>query len=123
MGIVLSVFTLQPIYATAPTRGIEQFTPRELVAYYAEQFQVSQNEMEKTITCESSWSSTDVGDHGLANGIAQFHKSTFDMWARQKGETLDYTSTHDQIKLMAWAFSKGESYKHAWTCWTKNFDK
>lgn len=90
-----------------------------LALQFANAYHVSYKEMAKTIECESDWDNRSTGDHGLANGLTQFHEDTFNRWAKEKGEVLDYHSDYDQLKLMAWAFSKG--YQRSWTCHTKFF--
>lgn len=58
-------------------------------------------------------------DGGRALNITGIHDTTFKGWLRlyekEQGETLDKNSTYDQIKMMSWAFSKGESYRRQWT--------
>jgi len=49
---------------------------------------------------ESRGNENAVGDKGLANGILQFHKSTFDYFCEKYGLKLDYCSSEDQ-KLLA----------------------
>lgn len=66
------------------------------------------------VNCESSWNYQVIGDSGLAYGLAQFHKSTWDSFSKSYGEKLDYYNPFHQIDLMTWAFSKGLS-SH-WTC-------
>jgi len=57
------------------------------------------------------------GGHGL--GVTGIHKRTFAGWLplyeKEQGETLDYGSSYDQLKMMSWAFSKGDSYRNQWT--------
>ena len=58
-------------------------------------------------------------DGGRAKNITGIHNSTFKGWLpayeKEMGETLDVHSTYHQIKMMSWAFSKGESYRKKWT--------
>lgn len=56
---------------------------------------------------ESNWDSDAVGDHGLAHGVAQFHRPTFD-WMKKKANMplLQYSSSTDQIILMEWALTQ-----------------
>lgn len=81
---------------------------------YSIKYHVSPKDLYKVLYCESHFNEKAVGDGGLARNVAQFHKSTFEMWEKDFGEDLNYDSAQDQIKLMAWAFSKG--YQHHWTC-------
>lgn len=85
------------------------------VVYLANQYGINKDEMIVTIQCESNFNVTAVGDHGLAYGLSQFHKTTFDSYC--KG---NYHSAKDQLVCMAQMFSK--RMQHHWTCWTKNFN-
>lgn len=91
----------------------------EMVSYYSSFYGANRGQLEGVIRCESNWRANVYGDGGHAFGVLQFHKPTFDRWAKQMGEELDYYSYHDQIKLGAWAFAQGENYKDDWTCYTK----
>jgi len=48
---------------------------------------------------ESAGNPEAVGDGGLAYGILQFHKKTFDYYSMNYGLKLDYHSPQDQITL------------------------
>lgn len=118
LTVFLSILSVKPTLAASPTRTIYQYSPRELVAYFAQEYNSSVSEMDATITCESNWDPKSTGDHNLANGISQFHQATFNSWSKEMGETLNYNSTFDQIKVMAWAYAQGESFKENWSCYT-----
>jgi len=65
--------------------------------------------LESIIHCESSWNSEAIGDSGLAFGLAQFHKLTFD------GHCIgEYKNPFDQLNCFAKMMSEGKE-KH-WTC-------
>lgn len=89
----------------------------DMINKYSDQFGVNTKTLDSVVRCESNYNVTAVGDNGLAYGPAQFHKSTFDLFAKEYGKELDYKNPSDQIELMAWAFSKGYS-KH-WSCMAK----
>ena len=80
------------------------------VVYLAENMGLDKSQLLTTIQCESSFDNTKIGDHGLAVGIAQFHKETFDR--NCKG---DYHSSKDQLICMGQMWKKG-MMRH-WTCW------
>ena len=117
--VILAILsgTCLPTYASAPSaqQPTLKEQAQELSIYYHTDFKT----INKVIICESNWDSASTGDHGKANGISQFHKDTFIEWSKQMGETLDYNSSYDQLKVMNWAFSKGNSYRRAWTCYNK----
>ncbi len=128
MGILLSAFSYNIAIAEAPVpiQVIEvkdPITPKELAQQFARQYNVSFEEINKVIICESGWDKNSTGDHGLANGLAQFHEETFNRWSKQMGEDLDYKTNYGQLKLMSWAFSKGKNYKRAWSCWSKIYER
>jgi hypothetical protein len=69
----------------------------------------------KIIQCESSCRHDVYGDKGLAYGIAQFHKPTFNEFKLKAGRPeLNYKSEEDQIWLLKWAIENGRT-RH-WTC-------
>lgn len=72
---------------------------------------------------ESTYNPNAVHDGGRGKGVTGFHTDTFNRWNKQylkeTGEVIIYDSTLDQIKLMSWAFSKGESYRDDWTSYNK----
>ena len=72
------------------------------------------NELSAVINCESGFNQSKYGDKGVAFGIAQFHKATFD--ANCKGS---YYNTHDQLNCMAKMFKVGQAKQ--WTCFNKLF--
>lgn len=65
-------------------------------------------------TCESGLNTTIYGDKGLAYGVFQFHRQTFDVFAKEKGEKLDYFNPKDNIDLAIWGLSHGK--QSHWTC-------
>lgn len=68
--------------------------------------------------CESNHKD-EVHDGGYGKGVTGIHKRTFNLWLinykKETGETLNYDSSYDQLKMMAYAFSKGESYRRQWS--------
>lgn len=96
------------------------------IAYYANIYGSNTEQLETVAQCESGFSPYSYGDHGLAYGTFQFHRETFERYAKayqiQMGGTLlEYDNTQNQIKLAAWMFSLGKGVKENWTCYTKNF--
>lgn len=90
-----------------------------LIAHYASEFDVSEEEMAQTVQCESqgnerAWNRSDP--HGGAKGIAQFLQPTFNTWSKRAGvKNGDVWDKEDAIKTMAYMFSVGEAKQ--WTCW------
>lgn len=58
-------------------------------------------------------------DGGRGKNITGIHDTTFNLWLplyeKAENETLDIHSSYDQLKMMSWAFSQGESYRRQWT--------
>lgn len=58
-------------------------------------------------------------DGGRGINVTGIHDKTFKGWLslyeKETEETLDINSTYDQLKMMSWAFSKGEKYRRQWT--------
>lgn len=70
------------------------------------------------IECESGGNPDAVGDHGLARGLAQWHRDTFyELAAQAKMKGLKWENTIHQLKLMNWALSHG--YGSRWTCYRR----
>lgn len=114
------------VIAFAPEQTWEekfsQYTPEQKAQYFAKEYNANYNEMATVITCESGWRPEVYGDGGKAYSYAQFHRPTFEMWAKEINKDLSYTNPDDHLELMAYAFSRGTSYKNDWTCWTKFYN-
>lgn len=95
-------------------------TIHDFIIIYSSEYEVSDKLLRRVIKAESNLKCNPrPGDGGRANGPAQFHRPTFDAFAKEFGEELDYHSCHDQIKLMAWAFAQGEKYRWHWTTYRR----
>lgn len=114
MGITYLIFGLPLTYAVvAPELPIEQRSYEQQIVYYAELNGLDTKVALAVARCESEFSNSAVGDSGRAKGIYQFHLETFNRHSKLKGEQLDYTSAHDQIKLATWSIANG--YGNEWT--------
>ena len=102
--------------AQAPAPETPRFPsePKEQLKYFANQYGSDYTTLNRVVTCESGWRSTAIGDHGLAYGFFQFHKPTFEVFAKEMGITADYYSAQDNLKVGAWAFAHGK--QSHWTC-------
>lgn len=100
--------TEEPIYETVD-EIIEDIAPR---------FGQDPKLISKISYCESKHKVVSH-DGGRAVNVTGIHNTTFDSWLKtyekEQGETLDKHSTYDQIKMMSWAFSKGDKYRNQWT--------
>jgi len=88
-------------------------TPEELklvVVWLANEYGLDEDRFYETIKCESGFKFNAIGDNGLAYGVAQFHKPTFDHYCLG-----DYKSAKAQIMCMVGMWILGE--EHQWTCY------
>ena len=90
----------------------------EMIAEIAPRFNQDAFLIGKIAYCESHYENV-VHDGGYGKGVTGIHANTFARWLplyeKDQGESLDYDSTYDQLKMMAWAFSKGDEYRNQWT--------
>lgn len=87
----------------------------DLIKQYSAQYSVSYEEMRRVMLCESSGKIDAVGDNGKAFGLFQFWENTFNLFAKDLGEKLEWKNPEHQIKLASYAFSVGKQTH--WTCW------
>lgn len=101
----------------------DSLTVKELIKLKAEKYNLSSNMMDEIILCESTYNPNAVHDGHRGVGVTGFHKSTFDLWLKkyekETNQSLNYNSTFDQLELMSWAFSKGESYRDDWSSYNR----
>lgn len=99
-----------------PTK--DDLTVKEMIQEIAPMFGQDPGLVSKISFCESHHQVV-VHDGGYGKGVTGIHRKTFDGWLplyeKERHETLNYNSTYDQIKMMSWAFSKGDSYRNQWT--------
>lgn len=97
---------------------INKMTYVEMVDYIAPQFQQDPHKIKQVIFNESGFK-VQCHDSCRARNVTAIHDSTFKTWLpkyeKEMGETLNMDSQFDSIKLMSWAFSKGNSYRNQWT--------
>jgi len=95
-------------------------TIREYINKYAEEYGVSSSSMWRVMMCESSGNKDAINlrdPNGGSKGLFQFQPQTYKLWAEEIGETRDIWDAEAQIKVTAYAFSKGR--QSAWSCWKK----
>lgn len=83
------------------------------------QYHISPYAVKYVLKHESEYDPNKPGDHGLANGVAQYHRQTFNQYEgyyfKATGMHLNYGSSEDQIKLMAWQWSNYPESKKLWS--------
>lgn len=94
-------------------------TVEEWIEYYADEYQADAEELKKVAFCESGYRIAVKGDGGKAFSVFQFHRPTFERWAKELGKPLNYEDYLDHIELASWAFAQGDKYKDDWTCAVK----
>jgi hypothetical protein len=119
--LIEKAVTKQPraIKLASQSDSCDSLEPR--IRYWANYYDIDFPQFFWTIQGESNCKMV-YGDNGLAFGFLQFHKGTFNLFKKEAGLDLDYYNGEDQLRLGAWAFSKGESYKKHWTVWMNLFN-
>lgn len=121
---IMLVCLLLPLVVLMPKPVIaepaEIVSPAEMtiqgqIDYYSLLYNVDKNISSKVIQCESQYNVNAIGDGGRSMGIAQFQEPSFNRLSRLMGEELEYTSPHDQIKLMVWSIANGHGRE--WTAY------
>lgn len=101
-----------------PTINVAPLSVWELASISAIQFGQDPKLINKIVQCESG-GKVASHDGGRGVNVTGIHDKTFNYWLpkyeKDTGETLDITSTYDQLKMLSWAFSKGEDYRRHWT--------
>jgi len=114
--LFITVWELPISYAVeAPELPIEQRSYEQQITYYSELYGADPKVTLAVARCESGFSQKAIGDQKRAVGIYQYHLATFQRHSKLKGEELDRTSAHDQIKLATWAIANG--YGNEWTAY------
>ncbi|OHB24964.1 MAG: hypothetical protein A2542_01655 [Parcubacteria group bacterium RIFOXYD2_FULL_52_8] len=90
---------------------------KELILKYAKKYRVDKQLALDIAACESSFRANVYGDGGRAFGTFQFHRGTFDLFAREMGAVLDYYNNEDNIQLAMWAFANDK--ENHWSCYEK----
>lgn len=86
-----------------------------MIVYYSEQYGASLPLLDKMADCESDFNPLAKGDGGKAHNVYQYHYARFIEDAKLMGETLDYNSAHDNIKLAVWISVHYPERMQAWT--------
>ena len=118
------IITIYPVQAQSPNltwqQKVNQMTVTEMINYIAPQFKQDPHLRKKIMMCESGLR---VLPHEGGRGVnaTGIHDTTFTGWNKKYAikhkEKLDKESMYDQIKMMSFAFSQGESYRDDWTSW------
>lgn len=110
MGL-LSLSMAANAYAATST------TPLQLIYQWANTYQVSASDMITVMNCESGGNPKAYNGNdpnGGSFGLFQYQIGTFKGWAKELGEERDIWDVEAQIRLTAYAFSKGRQFH--WTC-------
>jgi len=89
---------------------------KRAISYVAKKYLLDESELMQVIKCESSFRTTAIGDGGLAYGLLQFHRPTFDGFCEG-----NYYSAKDQLTCAAKMWSEKESNKLHWSCFRNYF--
>lgn len=118
--LVILPFEVKEVKAESEQIAVQQeveliLTPVEYATKYSQYYGIDESVFKKVMWCESHNNPDASGDGHKAKNVFQFHKGTFDSYAKKLGEPLDYNSYHDQTKLAAYMFSIGEA--NHWTAY------
>ena len=87
----------------------------EAIRYTAQKYLIDESQLMTVINCESSYKTTAIGDSGLAYGLLQFHRPTFDRFC-----VGDYYSAKDQLNCAGKMWQTPRLKLH-WSCFKKFF--
>lgn len=90
-------------------------SPKEVITYYSDIYGADEKLLLAMADCESNFNPSAIGDGGRAKSIFQYHRGTFDRYAKLFGQQLDYHSYHDQAKLTAWLSVSNPKALNEWT--------
>lgn len=119
-NLIVSIGVLALFLLPFPVLGSATPDPKYYIALFAQKYGLNEQMMLDVAKCESGLNQLARGDSGVAVGIYQFHRGTWDMFSKELGEKLDIDSVHDQAKLASWSFAHGKE-RH-WSCWKQIAD-
>jgi hypothetical protein len=100
---------LNPLSSLSDTSSVQEV--KSAISYIASKYSLDESELSRVINCESSYRTTAIGDGGLAYGLLQFHKPTFDGFCEG-----DYYSAKDQLECAGKMFQTPKLKLH-WSCY------
>ncbi|MEK7192553.1 MAG: transglycosylase SLT domain-containing protein [Patescibacteria group bacterium] len=116
-AIALATDNLDLGEAPSPVICESKACVKDLIEMYAKRYGTNVKLATDIARCESEFRTDVYGDSGKAYGVFQFHKPTFDEFAKKFGDELDYKNTEDNIKLAVWALAHGKA--NHWSCYAK----
>lgn len=105
---------INPASASAPSIPLQEQTPAEIIRYFTSLYGSDYDLVMSVLSCESGFRMVE-GDGGRSYGHAQYFLETFTRHSKALGETLNYESSFDQLKLISFSFSHSEAYRREWT--------
>jgi soluble lytic murein transglycosylase-like protein len=121
--VLIMVITTPLIISNEPTNYAVKgdyvvLSPQEYAKTYADQYNVSSEQLIKVMKCESNFDPEAYNgsdQNGGSFGIMQFQKSTFYSYSKKlEIENPDIKNVEQQIKVSAYMFSLGQSKQ--WSC-------
>lgn len=108
--ITYLILKVKVAIAVAPERTLEDYTVKELIAYFADKYDVSEEQMLRTSFCESSHNTNAIGDHGHSFGMWQIHLPSHPEITKEQAL--------DPIFSTEWSAKEfAEGHQRQWTCW------
>jgi len=97
-------------------------TVHQIIVKAATAYHIDPLPLYKVAKCESNLDIHAIGDHGLAIGLLQFHRETFNQYAKQlEIQNPDINNPSQQAAVSAYMFSLHR--QSAWTCYGKLYGK
>lgn len=115
--LIVSLLGFQPQRLISKDLEIQDAHYSVQITHFSKIYGVDEKIVAKVVECESGGDHTANGDGGRSKGIAQFQKPTWDWMSKQYfdeyNEKLNYKSSFDNVKLLAYQISKGNG--NNWT--------
>lgn len=130
-SVLLAALILVPSMTAADDTVPLSYPPKVatmlLASSLSAQMGVDPYQVKYVLKHESGYSQDAVGDHGLAVGVGQYHKDTFNhyekLYFNTTGTHLNYYTAQDQVRLMTWQWKVFPKSKYEWTTWRDKFGK
>jgi len=122
--LVTSIASTTPVIAPQkPVSGVldpPAVATSTLISKWAEFYGTDSDKMTALMNCESggnakAWNQSDP--NGGSFGLFQYQTATFNLWSKELGITDDIYDVEAQIRLTAYALSKGRG--NHWTCYRR----
>lgn len=120
---IVEATTTQPIHTPEP-RPLSEYTPQELVVYYADLYGTDAELAREIIRCESGWNRTADNPNSTAYSYFQFLDRTWYWTLERMGLPIDTPKDHPIISIQAGVWLLATDGSRHWNeskhCWNKS---